>query len=396
MSFIPDFMEHTKELEAPTAFWEWSCYSLIGAVLRDNCYFEMGYRRIYPNLYVLLLAEAGARRKSAPFQILEELIDNELVGNTKMFRGQCSIQALQETMTNDETHPKSRRKLTGGSVFLLAEEMSSFFIDDPKLIQNLTDIQDFRAEYSKRLKGSGNSLIKNLCVSMLAASNQHYLDTVFTSQAVFGGLLSRTCVVLGGDYRPPNALMRPDLIAIGRRRAALTAQLNKISSLKGAFTISLEAEKLYIHWYERLYQSMIERPDPTGVKARVHANVLKLSMILAASELRKEINVNDVRAAIEKFNAISFNYTHFAQRAGSASDNEVATKLLEMLKDNYPNPVEEKQFFVLNWGYIDMASFQNTVTKLEKAGIINVSANGLKLSYVLASDYAEKMGLKNE
>lgn len=354
----------------------------------------MGYRKIYPNLYVLLLADSGARRKSAPIILAEQLIDNEFVGNTKMFRGQSSLQALQETMSLDEKHPKSQRKLTGGSVYLLAEELSSFFIKDPNLIQNLTDFQDFRPEYSKRLKGTGTTIIKNLCLSMLAASNQEFLDSVFTTQAVYGGLLSRTCVILGGDYRPPNALMRPDLDAIEVSKKQLIKELAKIAGLSGAFGISLEAEAIYVQWYERLYSAMIEKPDPTGVKARVHTNVLKLAMILAASELRMEINTEDVATAIEEFNTISFNYAHFAQRAGSANDNEVATKLLEMLKDNYPQKVEERQFFLLNWGYIVMAEFQNTVVKLEKAGIIEVVANGLKLSYLLTDDYAEKMGLK--
>ena len=395
MSFIQDYLTHTEALEAPKSFWEWSCYAMIAAVLRDSCYFEMGYRKMMPNLYVLLLAPSGADRKSAPFSVVEELIDNDLVGNTKMLRGQCTIQALQDILSQEDRHPKSKRQLKDGSVMLLAEEFSSFFIDDPKLIQNLTDMHDFRAEYSKKLKTGPSNTIRNMCITMLAASNQSLLDTVFNSSAVFGGLLSRTCVIVPDGHRPANSLLRVDLLAVELRKKNLIKQLGEISRLKGTFKITPAAEHRYEEWYVQLYASMRQHPDPTGVKARVHANVLKLAMILAASELRLEITLEDIETSIQKFHEISVNYLHFAQRVGTATDVEVASRLMEMLREKFPSPVMRVDFFAVNWGFIVMKDFDDLIKKLEIGEVIKVvGTQENTVAYYLTEKTIEQMRLK--
>ena len=57
MSFINEFLDYTKSYESPDAFWYWAAVGIIGAVLRDNCYLLLGDTRIYPNLYIIIIAK---------------------------------------------------------------------------------------------------------------------------------------------------------------------------------------------------------------------------------------------------------------------------------------------------------------------------------------------------
>ena len=90
-------------MESPTIFWKWSAISCLSAVLRDNVYLTLPIGLIFPNQYVILLADSGGARKGAPCKFAFKLIKG--VGNTKYINGRTSIQAvvkeMGQTYTND-------------------------------------------------------------------------------------------------------------------------------------------------------------------------------------------------------------------------------------------------------------------------------------------------------
>jgi len=63
MNFINDFITLTSEYESPTSFWRWSAYAVVAATLRNNVHIQAGLRRIYPNIYVVLLADSAIQFK---------------------------------------------------------------------------------------------------------------------------------------------------------------------------------------------------------------------------------------------------------------------------------------------------------------------------------------------
>src|SRR5674476_1160462 len=173
MNFVELFLEHTQYYESPGSFWKWAAYTAIGAVLRDNCFRTLGDHRVYPNLYTLLLADSAVHRKGHPIKLCEELVKR--AKSTKVISGRSSIQGILDELSRGETDKVTGKIISGGSALFSASELSAGIVNDPEAVKILTDIYDFKEEYTSRLRGSGVFRIKNICFSLIAASNEELL-----------------------------------------------------------------------------------------------------------------------------------------------------------------------------------------------------------------------------
>lgn len=208
-NFISDFLEFTKEAESPTQFLRWSAIGCIGAVLRDNVYIDANFGRVYPNLYVILVARSGACRKGLPLKVTKSLISK--VNNTKIIDGRTSIQAVVAELAKNYTQHTPGGKgyvVQGASGLLYTEELAAFMVDDKATIPILTDLYDYREEWTNHLKSSDTERLKNVCLSMIAASNETFLKEVYTKSALYGGLLGRTVIIYEQKRRHKNAGIR--------------------------------------------------------------------------------------------------------------------------------------------------------------------------------------------
>ena len=200
MGFIKLLLEHTKPYESPESFWKWSAYCTIAAIMRDSCYIRQGDSNLYPNVYVLLLADSAVHRKGNPVRFCEKLTGK--IANTKVISGRTSIQAILDELARGETHPKTGKTIKGGSSLFSAAELSAGIVNDPEAIKILTDIYDFKEEYTSRLRGTGTFHIKNICFTMMAASNESLLVDLYDEKARTGGLLGRTFLVKPNSSAP--------------------------------------------------------------------------------------------------------------------------------------------------------------------------------------------------
>ena len=206
-SFIKNLLEFTKESETPTAFWKWGAYAIIAGALRDEVYWTQRGHKVCPNIFVLLNADSAVHRKSGPIKEADHLLGDLKI--TKIIRGRGSIQAILEDLASSQMDRESGKTLRGGSCLLVADELRSFFVSDDSLIGILTDIYDYRDRFDYKLRGAPFK-VTNLCVSMLAASNDEFLKEIYTVEAVNGGLLGRTFLVKPDEYRPANSLLETE------------------------------------------------------------------------------------------------------------------------------------------------------------------------------------------
>lgn len=238
-NFIRKYLDYTKEYESPTSFFFWSGVATIAATLRDNFYIQIGGdSKIFANMYVLFVAESGAYRKGKPVEISNKLVAD--VNNTKIISGRGSIQAILEELAHSETDKITGKMIKGGSAIFYAPELSAGIVEDPAAIKILTDIYDSRENYKSLLK-SGSTRIENMVFSMLAASNEALLKETYNSQAIQGGLLARTFLVVPDEFRKSNALL--DKKSNKEEYKELIRILTEISQLSGSAFIPEDAKK---------------------------------------------------------------------------------------------------------------------------------------------------------
>ena len=124
MSFLDSFLEYGSKFESPTSFWKWAGYSAVAAVLRDNVYRKRGLTCLFPNIYVLIVADSSQHRKNHPLDAAGTLIKK--VNNTKLLSGSYSFQFMLMELARMETSSKSGviEKKAGCGLFL-AQELSA-------------------------------------------------------------------------------------------------------------------------------------------------------------------------------------------------------------------------------------------------------------------------------
>lgn len=373
-NFISQFVDFYKEYESPTSFWKWSCYATVSAILRSKVYFSHGKGRVYPNIYVILLADSAEYRKGAPVKAAKKLLS--LTKCTKVYTGTASIQGILEELSMDIAEKGSSTPIRGGSSLIAAEELAAFFVQDPRLIPLLTDIWDYYEEYPYKLK-SASFLIKDMCTTMLSASNDTFLREVYDSRAAYGGLLGRTFLVKPDETRRANSLMCLDeegniVEALDADYKPLTDSIFKIKNLSGAVRIDLDARRFYDKWYKELYASYKTHPDRTGVIQRIHTNVLKVAILLAAANYELTITKEIFEQAVIDTTALSPNYNIYVMGTGKSNTAELGMKFLAWLYEQKDHKGRHKDFVMKYWA--DMNSLdefrEELITKLQAGEII--------------------------
>ena len=389
MDFIQRFVNYSSEYESPTSFWRWSAYALIAAILRDSCWYPHGISKTYPNIYVILLAESAEYRKSGPFPLVSTLV-NELK-NTKMIEGRASVQGIIEELSQDVGAKNGAAPIRGGSCIIIADELAAFFVNDPQLIPLITTMYDFKIKYPYKLRT--NSIeVKNLCLTMLAASNSTFLQQVYTVAAKYGGLLGRTLMIKPDETRPPNDLLSVDLSKYDL--SELKNQLIEIRNLKGPFTATEEAKYLYRDWYHDLYKSYKKFPDSTGVTQRLHSNALKVAMLISASKCTLTIDLNSMSTAIEQLIALRPNYEMYSMGSGKSDKATIGATVINALWEAKDKTLTRQTIMFRHWNDFTHVELDEIIVSLEQAGMIVTIMSGNEISYKMTPKGLEKFERK--
>lgn len=333
-TIIEHYLELTRDLESPTSFLEWGAISCISAILRDNVWFKFPSRleTIYPNTYILLLADSAVVRKSPPMNITTNLLRE--INNTKIMAGAASMQGVLRELANTE-----QGKPKGGSGIMIAKELDAFFVKDPSTIGLLTNLYDFHPIYDKQLSTQDTPPIKDLCLSLFAGSNEIMMRGLFDQTATEGGLLGRCMLISENQKRLSNSGFEDNAIIIKEEDwNPVKKMLREISLVKGGLTFEEPARKLYNDWYHSLHQK--DLGTKTGYEGRIHTHALKLATIFAASkpDFRKHDNTpasityEDTDLAINKVGQLLPNYKKITLGTGkspiSYAQSQIATRLL--------------------------------------------------------------------
>jgi hypothetical protein len=374
-NFLTDFLEFTKEAESPAAFLRWSAIACIGAVLRDNVYIDANFGRVYPNLYVILVARSGACRKGLPLKVTKGLISK--VNNTKIIDGRTSIQAVVAELAKNYTMQTPGGKgyvVQGASGLLYTEELAAFMVDDKATIPILTDLYDYREEWTNHLKSSDTERLKNVCLSMIAASNETFLKEVYTKAALYGGLLGRTIIVYEQKRRHKNAGIRRSTSSVTPEQ--LIEHLHYLAKLKGPVTFDEGASKAYEDWYNSIEDEAYE--GKSGVEARIHTTALKVSLCLAAADKNFNLIIKErhVTEAIELCLGILQNYKFLTMGAGQSKISAPGTTVLTELLRAPNHELSRKQILSRLWGEVDALTLDQIMNTMEGGELISIVVGG--------------------
>jgi hypothetical protein len=372
--WITAYQEYTLETESAAIFHKWTAISVLAAVLRRKVWFNFGRIKIFPNLFVVFVAEPGVARKTQAISFGEELLSNisgvAIAADTST--PQALLDDLEEAVT--ATLMPDSTNFSHSSLTIFSGEFESFLGDkkeNARMLVILTDLFDCKQRpYRTRTRHSGSNEIPSPFLNMLAATTPESLANSLPSTAIGGGLTSRIIFVWAeGRRKKIDVPEKPP----SRIKDALVKDLAVISRIAGAYNFTGDGRAWWKKWYASYEENDPKRicKDPAfrGWYSRKPLFIIKLAVIIAASRAGSGelvITPEYLEAALETLEEAERTMTKTFSAVGRSSvtaDVELVRSLLQQHK-----VLSENTLLQMVWRDIDSKKFDTVIHTILRSG----------------------------
>lgn len=299
-NFIEAFLEYTQVMGAPTKFFTWSAVAGIAACLERRTWVVYnGSQVIYPNMYIMLIAESGIANKSTATQPIIGMLKE--VPQVTFLSTQMSTASLISQFQNaglEKRFEWEGTKYANSSLFSYSSEAASTIGDNKALgdIQVLlTDFYDcgtpntwsLNGSWSKNLVSTGMQQVYNPCLNALYCSTPTWLLKSIGKDGIQGGFASRFIFVNQFERHLSNLeWLEEDEIPDKAKfvREKLVSDLRQISQLKGVYRVGKGFKDAYNHLLKERNKKVDLGGDMQSYYSRKMWHLLKLAQILTANE----------------------------------------------------------------------------------------------------------------
>ena len=273
-SWITQVVNSHRDTESPERFWYWSAISAIGATLGKQIYVNRWIYKLYPNLYIFLVAGSGMK-KSPPVNLAKNLC--LLAGGVRTVSGRTSVQKVIEDLSKAYS-------LEGGGViknahgYIVNSELAAFLVKDPDALSILTDVFDthnYEREWKYSLK-SGEYKLKEPCINWLGATNEEHFEDCVPPVQVKGGFVGRLLIVHSMIPGAINSLVdEPKNLVDLNIFVPFLKNLQKIS---GEVKWTKDGGEYFKKWYNEY--GIQDHYDKTGASKRIGDAIIKVAMCI--------------------------------------------------------------------------------------------------------------------
>ena len=390
MTFLTDLLDITKEAESPRSFMFWSGLAAISATTRRNVWINKKIYKLYPNTYTMLVARSGLR-KGFPVKIAQKLV--EALDVTKVISGRNSIQAIILELSRQWTL-ESGKVLNEAHAFVVNDELGSLLVEDPSAQTILTTLYDsfYHSNWTDTLKSDGRKVLKDICITMLSATNQVHLTEFLDTTSVTGGFIGRTLIIYEEKKSRINALIDDDEI-VEMDLAPLISRLKVISEIKGQMILEKTSKDLYRSWYKEYNEKMElnTSDDETGTSERLHDHILKISTLLSLSERDDRIIApQHIEDAIDLCTSFTTSVKRITLGRGKSESSDKTRVVLEYLISQPEYTTTRKKLLRAKYGDLDAIDLDKILDTMSQAGIVNQTNTPSGLVITIDSKYANQ------
>jgi|TARA_Y100000310_G_C20703439_1_gene832226 hypothetical protein len=383
MNWLTDVTDSTSKLEPPQSFFYWSAIAALAATVNGNVWLDRYSYLLFPNVFVMLLADSGLR-KGIPINLMKRLLRQ--VKCNRVISGRNSIEAVITTLGKAHS-------VEGGGIiktakgFLISGEFSNFIIKNPDALTVLTDLYDsgYNEEWDNTLKHSGVDKLRNVNLTMLGASNPTHFSEVVSTRDIEGGFIARTFLIHEEEKHTLTSLAyKPEKIPDEDK---LLEWLLKLKDVKGVFTWSKEGAKFYDDWYMSYNADTKKRrmKDKTGTSSRFEDHVLKVAMLISLAQRTELVLMKeDIQTAIDvcfQF-LIAIDKLMLTSSSGKSALSDQTKLMVSELISVYPDDISRRKILQRNWGDICAMEFDAAMETLVQGGIaVGPDCRGSQMYY---------------
>ena len=387
-NWIDSYCEYTHDTESHPLFNKWVAYSIISAALRKKVRFNLGRIKIYPNLYVVLVAEPGVARKSQAISygkgILRKIPDIYTASDT------ITREALLQEFSNvavDDVLPTGDI-LRHASLTIISTEFETFLGqkgENAKMLVLLTEFFDCGEEpFKYRTKTQGETIVPSVYLSLLGATTPESLASSLPVIAIGGGLTSRILFIYakGRSKKIAIPIITPEMTRI---KDLLEKDLFMISKLSGSYHFSKEAEDVWTQWYNAYEVTdpsrICQDPSFTGWYSRKHVFICKMCQINAAARADASFVITPeiLLQSIKDVEEIEEGMSRVFSAVGRSSVTAEVDSVMTIIKTH--GIIDEKALLSSVWRDMDALKFDNVIKTVIRTGKVKRAFAGGSIAY---------------
>lgn len=374
------YFEFVEDTESPIIFHRWSIISAVGALLGRQFWLPFGsLGRVFPNCYIMLIGNPGARKsaaiKTAKKQLAKSGFSSFSADKTTKEKFLLDLEGKQtdedgEYHGSDYSRAKRRIGRSGAGaesitpedvlrvlelsdnkgghdgtpreVYICADEFNEFAgsgnIDFLSLLGNLWDWDDESATYQYRLKNSRSVSIYQPTVSLLGGNTHTGLQNALPVESLGQGFMSRMLLVYSEPSGRKIAFPAEPSAELQQRIADHLGQVKE--TVKGAAILEPAArralETIYVTWKE------LEDYRFKHYSTRRFSHLLKLVLICAAMRCSVHIDMQDVLLANTMLSHIESQMPKALGEFGKSKNSDAAQAVMAKLYEtNKPLNINE-------------------------------------------------------
>lgn len=277
MSFLADYQSYCEEFtDSPPSFHHRIGLSILSTVIGRKLFLWQGYKRTFPNIWLIVVAPSSFYRKSYSLGIAEDILRStgqkteEAYILPREFSPERFVELLAET-------PQGLLIIYEFKTFMAM--MGRDYMAGTQAM--VTEIFDTPAIYDRKTK-TGTFEIRDPHLNILAATTVDWFRDSVKDEDQAGGFLPRFLVVSHKGKKEKTLAWQPH--ADTNKKDLLVDKLVEISKLCGPCEISEDAKSYYEEWYGK-FETKWGRPGRLSpFFARIQDYAKKLAILVCVDQ----------------------------------------------------------------------------------------------------------------
>lgn len=311
--FIGAYMKYTDRQESPGSYHFWVAATVLSATIQRRAWVSKGIYNVYPNIFLILVGPSGRCRKSRAMRLGLELVQdfdwiNEIADKTSP---EAFLQAMMDgtvKMSGVSAGPGTSANINlGGTItantgFIRTTELGVFLNRQTYtsgMVGILTDLFDCPDKFQYITRTKKPIVLNNVAVTFLGATTPKWLATNLPEGAFEGGFMSRFVLVV--KHVRDRHISFPEEVPQAERTALKDTLIRIHKNFRGNIPLQNNARNWFDSWYTSGTADIIENEEMSGFAERKPDYVIKLALLLAASEERDHITIEDLHNAKKIF-----------------------------------------------------------------------------------------------
>jgi hypothetical protein len=380
VSFLRDYLDYATGNEAPELFHVWSGFTALSAAISRKVWLPFGKRALFPNIYTLLVGDAGNGKSVAMYfckLLLSNLGDVPISGSIETPPGLWRYMGgnpkadppIQSPVAFLAAWPDGQIRECHPMTILANEFVDFISIDDSGWIHALNNIYD-EDVYRYRTKNQGEDILIGPYIVLLGGLTSDVAHDLQKARIISTGLARRTIFQYGERrWDDPHPIL--DETAMQKESFKMCLDyLTKLRKLHGPFSWDEDTKDWWRQWYIEHNSTVLQQPLQTrSWFASKPDQVLKIGMLTSLSEgTTLKLEIGHLQTAVYYFTELEKDLYRVFGGIGRNELAGVAVKIHEFVQAQ-PAPTPTR---VVKFNFFSMckppAEFEECVKYLVESG----------------------------